>query len=74
MLSHLYDTSLTVILEENAVNLAYGLIALQNNYNLDGFSAKRQDALHALVTTCPKLVSPYVAYTIKVDNAKRTYR
>ncbi|CAL1704061.1 unnamed protein product [Somion occarium] len=41
-------------LEENAVNLVYGLIGLQDSYELEGFSQKRQAALNALVACCPR--------------------
>ncbi|KAG6886019.1 hypothetical protein C0993_006135, partial [Termitomyces sp. T159_Od127] len=41
-------------LDENAVNLVYGLIGLQNNYELEGFEEKRQDALNALVACAPR--------------------
>ncbi|KAH9056651.1 telomere length regulation protein-domain-containing protein [Lactarius vividus] len=45
-------------LEENAVNLVYALIGLHNNYDLDGFDAKRQAALNALVACCPQKAAP----------------
>ncbi|KAJ7219093.1 telomere length regulation protein-domain-containing protein [Mycena pura] len=44
-------------LEENAVNLAYGLVGLQNNYDMEGFSAKRQGALNALVACAPSIAA-----------------
>ncbi|KAI9067051.1 telomeric DNA binding protein [Trametes sanguinea] len=47
-------------LEENAVNLVHGLIALQNNYDLDGFDQKRQAALNALVACCPRKAAPSI--------------
>ncbi|OSD02819.1 hypothetical protein PYCCODRAFT_1435097 [Trametes coccinea BRFM310] len=47
-------------LEENAVNLVYGLIALQDNYDLDGFDQKRQAALNALVACCPRKAAPSI--------------
>ncbi|KAI0318340.1 telomere length regulation protein-domain-containing protein [Amylostereum chailletii] len=40
-------------LQENAVNLVHGLIALNNNFELDDFDRKRQAALNALVACCP---------------------
>ncbi|KAL7283187.1 hypothetical protein ACG7TL_002613 [Trametes sanguinea] len=46
--------------EENAVNLVYGLIALQDNYDLDGFDQKRQAALNALVACCPRKAAPSI--------------
>lgn len=51
--------------EENAVNIAYGLIGLQNNYELDGFDRKRQDALRALVACCPRKAAPWVVSSIQ---------
>ena len=44
--------------EENAVNLAYGFVGLQDNYDLEGFDQKRQAALNALVACCPRKVAP----------------
>lgn len=46
--------------EENAVNLAHGLMGLQDNYDLEGFDQKRQAALNALVACCPRKAAPYV--------------
>ncbi|KAK0210548.1 telomere length regulation protein-domain-containing protein [Desarmillaria ectypa] len=45
-------------LEENAANLTYGLIALNNSYNLENFDARRQNALVALVACCPRKTAP----------------
>ncbi|KAJ7582808.1 telomere length regulation protein-domain-containing protein [Mycena floridula] len=47
-------------LDENAVNLAYGLIALNNNFELDGFDVKRQNALRALVACSPRKAAPSI--------------
>ncbi|KAK7015025.1 telomere-reg-2 domain-containing protein [Favolaschia claudopus] len=47
-------------LQENAVNLVYGLVGLQDNYQLEGFSAKRQGALNALVYCVPKIAAPCI--------------
>ncbi|KAJ7694168.1 telomere length regulation protein-domain-containing protein [Mycena rosella] len=47
-------------LEENAVNLVHGLVGLQNNYELEGFSAKRQGALNALVSCSPRTAAPCI--------------
>ncbi|KAJ7098107.1 telomere length regulation protein-domain-containing protein, partial [Mycena belliarum] len=47
-------------LEENAVNLVYGLVGLQNNYELAGFSAQRQGALNALVFCAPRVAAPCI--------------
>ncbi|KAG6872815.1 hypothetical protein C0995_006414 [Termitomyces sp. Mi166 len=49
---------LTRLLDENAVNLVYGLIGLQNNYELKGFEEKRQGALNALVACAPSKAAP----------------
>ncbi|KAK0450659.1 telomere length regulation protein-domain-containing protein [Armillaria borealis] len=45
-------------LEENAANLTYGLIALQNSYKLENFDTRRQNALVALVACCPRKAAP----------------
>ncbi|KAJ7632433.1 telomere length regulation protein-domain-containing protein [Roridomyces roridus] len=47
-------------LDENAVNLVYGFVGLQNNYELEGFSAKRQAALVALVCCAPRVAPPCI--------------
>ncbi|KAJ3844507.1 telomere length regulation protein-domain-containing protein [Lentinula raphanica] len=47
-------------LEENAVNLAYGLVGLQDNFDLDRFSELRQNALNALVACAPKRAAPCI--------------
>ncbi|KAI3610448.1 telomeric dna binding protein [Moniliophthora roreri] len=44
-------------LDENAVNLAHGLIGLQDNYSLKDFEGRRQRALNALVACCPTKVA-----------------
>jgi telomere length regulation protein len=44
--------------EENAVNLVYGFVGLQDNFELDGFDVKRQGILNALVTCCPRIAAP----------------
>ncbi|KAL1756525.1 telomere length regulation protein-domain-containing protein [Schizophyllum commune] len=48
-------------LEENADNLVYGLVALQDNFDLEGFEEKRQGALTALVACCPRKAAPALA-------------
>ncbi|KAL1693406.1 telomere length regulation protein-domain-containing protein [Schizophyllum commune] len=48
-------------LEENADNLVYGLVALQDNFDLEGFEEKRQGALTALVACCPMKAAPALA-------------
>ncbi|KDQ59511.1 hypothetical protein JAAARDRAFT_205548 [Jaapia argillacea MUCL 33604] len=47
-------------LDENAVNLVYGLVGLQDTFELDGFDVKRQRALNALVVCCPRKAAPTV--------------
>ncbi|KAI0262956.1 telomere length regulation protein-domain-containing protein [Gloeopeniophorella convolvens] len=47
-------------LEENAVNLVYGLVGLNNNFELDGFDVKRQAVLNALVACCPWKAAPSI--------------
>ncbi|KDQ33574.1 hypothetical protein PLEOSDRAFT_48191 [Pleurotus ostreatus PC15] len=47
-------------LEENAVNLVYALVTLQDNYDLDNFESKRQAALNALVSCCPRKAAPCI--------------
>ncbi|THG97808.1 hypothetical protein EW026_g4264 [Hermanssonia centrifuga] len=47
-------------LEENAVNLVYGFVTLQDNFDIGGFSVKRQAALNALVACCPRKVAPAI--------------
>lgn len=44
--------------EENAVNLVYGFVGLQDNYDIEGFDQKRQAALNALVVCCPRKAAP----------------
>ncbi|TFK26384.1 telomeric DNA binding protein [Coprinopsis marcescibilis] len=45
-------------LAENAVNLEYALLSLNNNFELPGFSDKRQAALNALVACAPRQTAP----------------
>ena len=44
--------------EENAVDLVYTVMGLQNNYEIDSFEKLQQDALTALVACCPKRAAP----------------
>jgi telomere length regulation protein len=44
--------------DENAVNLVYGFVGLQDNFELDNFDIKRQGILNALVTCCPRRAAP----------------
>ena len=52
--------------EENAVNLVYAFIGLQDSYELDDFSTKRQGIVTALVACCPRKSAPYVNRVILV--------
>ena len=45
---------------ENAVNLTFALLGLQDNFDLEGFPEKRQGALNALVACAPTHTTPYV--------------
>nr|GAT43941.1 predicted protein [Mycena chlorophos] len=47
-------------LDENAGNLVYGLVGAQNNYELEGFTEKRQAALTALVCCTPRVAPPSI--------------
>ncbi|EIN07826.1 hypothetical protein PUNSTDRAFT_126727 [Punctularia strigosozonata HHB-11173 SS5] len=47
-------------LEENAVNLVHGFIALNDNYETPGFDEKRQAVLTALVACCPRKSAPTI--------------
>ncbi|EGN95974.1 hypothetical protein SERLA73DRAFT_170414 [Serpula lacrymans var. lacrymans S7.3] len=47
-------------LEENAPNLVYGFVGLQDNYDLDDFDNKRQRAVNALVACCPRIAAPSI--------------
>ncbi|KAI0060825.1 hypothetical protein BV25DRAFT_1806725 [Artomyces pyxidatus] len=48
-------------LEENAVNLVYGFVGLQDNFDLEQFDLRRQAALNALVACCPRKAAPAIA-------------
>ncbi|KAF8747007.1 Telomere length regulation protein, partial [Rhizoctonia solani] len=47
-------------LEENAINLAYLFMGLQDNYELDRFEERRQSVLVALVACCPTKATPTI--------------
>ncbi|GAA5839496.1 hypothetical protein JCM11251_002741 [Rhodosporidiobolus azoricus] len=47
-------------LKENAVDLAFALMALQDQYELDNFDQLRQNILVALIVACPTEVAPAV--------------
>lgn len=40
------------------MNLACAFVRVQDNYDLEGFREKRQDALSALVVCCPHMATP----------------
>lgn len=45
---------------ENAANLVYGFISLNNKFDLDDFDNKIQRIAIALVACCPKISAQYV--------------
>ncbi|KIM48937.1 hypothetical protein M413DRAFT_438113 [Hebeloma cylindrosporum] len=45
-------------LDENAVNLVYALLSLQDNFDLESFSEKRQGAMNALISCAPRKATP----------------
>ncbi|EUC56533.1 telomere length regulation protein [Rhizoctonia solani AG-3 Rhs1AP] len=47
-------------LEENAINLAYLFMGLQDNFDLDQFEERRQAVLVALVACCPTKAAPTI--------------
>ncbi|CUA73441.1 Cingulin [Canis lupus familiaris] [Rhizoctonia solani] len=47
-------------LEENAINLAYLFMGLQDNFDLDRFEERRQAVLVALVACCPTKAAPTI--------------
>ncbi|KIJ69466.1 hypothetical protein HYDPIDRAFT_80280 [Hydnomerulius pinastri MD-312] len=47
-------------LAENAANLVYGFISLNNNFDLDDFDNKRQRIIIALVACCPRIAAQCV--------------
>ena len=47
-----------LLAEENAVNLVYAFVGLNNNYELPDFDRQRQNALTALVACCPRKAAP----------------
>lgn len=59
--------------EENAVNLVYAFNGLQNNYELEGFDKKRQDAVSALVACCPRKACPCVSSSLAPPTADHIF-
>lgn len=49
---------LTPMLDENAVNLVYGFLGLQDKYELERFAEKRQGIVNALVACAPRKSAP----------------
>lgn len=49
---------LMAVLDENAANLVYGFVGLQNNFDLLEFDVKQQGILTALVVCCPRVSAP----------------
>ncbi|GAA5891676.1 hypothetical protein JCM5296_005508 [Sporobolomyces johnsonii] len=47
-------------LKENAVNLAFAVMSLQDQYEIDNFDQLKQDILVALIASCPVEVAPAV--------------
>lgn len=70
-----YGTSvLTSDAAENAANLVYGFISLNNKFDLDDFDNKRQHIVIALVTCCPKISAQYVPYLFRTVPSLRRRR
>jgi len=53
--------------DENAVNLVYAFLGLQDNFDLEGFSEKRQGAMNALVSCAPRKAPPSVFLPCHLD-------
>lgn len=70
---HLILKMLISDLEENAANLVYGFIGLQDNFDLTDFEVKRQAILVALAFCCPKVAAPYVAVFLALDQYLRHF-
>lgn len=51
---------LTSYAAENAANLVYGFISVNNKFDLDDFDNKRQRIAIALVACCPRISAQYV--------------
>lgn len=45
--------------EEHAVDLAFALLGLQDNFDLAEFDQRKQNALVALLVGCPDKAAPY---------------
>lgn len=70
-----HDTSLlTSYAAENAANLVYGFISLNNKFDLDDFDNKRQRIAIALVACCPRIAAQYVLCLLHTVPSLRSYR
>ncbi|KPV77335.1 uncharacterized protein RHOBADRAFT_51210 [Rhodotorula graminis WP1] len=61
-------------LRENAVDLAFAIMALQNQFELDRFEEQKQAILVALIVACPAEVAPAVIeqyFTTSYSTAQR---
>lgn len=48
--------------EENAADLCFGVLGLQDKYDLDRFEERRLEILAALVACCPVISAPLVTH------------
>lgn len=48
------------------MNLVYAFVGLQDSYDLDEFSTKRQGIVTALVSCCPRKSAPYVHHPVPI--------
>ena len=48
------------------MNLVYVFLGLQDSYELDDFSTKRQGIITALVACCPQKSAPYVRCLVPI--------
>lgn len=70
-----HNTSLlTPYAAENAANLVYGFISLNNKFDLDDFDNKRQRIAIALVVCCPRISAQYVPYLLRTAPSLRSCR
>ena len=65
---------LTSYAAENAANLVYGFISLDNKFDLDDFDNNRQRIAIALVACCPKISAQYVPYLLYTVPSLRSRR
>lgn len=55
------------------MDLAFAVIGLQDQFDLEDFDNHRQRILVALVETCPTLVAPYVFILLSLAASDHTY-